>query len=97
MRAALTRVLVQLRILDADGTVSLSSLVLIVAIAKLALAPVAPPALAALLLALLNYNAKKAFTRSGAKAELAIVNRMTEVERELKALTTVQSMRNLTR
>lgn len=79
------KLLTTLRILDSDATLSLTSIVLMVAVAKFAFAPLQMETLVALLGALASYQSKKIIRAKSANDEHA------EALAELS--TTVQAMK----
>lgn len=83
----LPTLLVILRIFDSDRTLSLTSIGVMIILAKIAAAPVLDWATAAtLLLALLSYNAKKVMRSKEKAAETESADKLKEVEDKIQEL-----------
>ena len=99
------KLLIALRLLDADETLSLTSITLMVLIVKLAVAPQLDwTVLTAFFMSLLSYNAKKFSNHKKVEADrkhdsLTTDNhkRLETAEKDIKELRSAMSLKNLSR
>ena len=83
-------------LLNSDGVLSLSNLLLLVLIAKLAIFPVLDwGTVVALFLSLANYNGKKWLARMADTKTTEEAGRLKAVEAEIKAITSAMTLKGL--
>lgn len=89
--------LIQLKVFDPDGTLSLSNTLFMVLIAKLALQPFDWTVIAPLLLVLANHNLKKMHVQKSRSLDANQSKDIADLQAQVKSLTTAVSMKNLSR
>lgn len=89
--------LMQLKVFDPDGTLSLSNTLFMVLTAKLALQPFDWVVIAPLLLVLANHNLKKVHLAKSKGLDASQTKDIIELQAQVKSLTTAVSMKNLSR
>lgn len=94
MKSELLGILKALKLFDADNTASLTSIAMMVCIAKIAASPTLDwTILTGFFLALANYNSKRWLNRRDVKLTDTVQARVDEIESKVKALKNSQALK----
>lgn len=88
--------LIKWRVCDADGTVSLSNVLFMVLVVKLAITPSLDwTTMSAVLLAVMNHNARKWFAKTRADKTMTDQEQLQKITNEVRSLASAVSLKNL--